>query len=181
MSMGELREAAIIATIIDRVSSADQFCGETFLQKSAFFLKELFRLPLAPKFHLYHYGPFSFDLRDQLRAMEADDVVRIIPHELGATYITGDRYSMLQRQFPKTLIRYEKQIDFIIRELSPLRVKDLEALATALYVTKTHTVASVEARAKELNTIKPHVEMARARASVTKIDEWMKTVGNTAV
>jgi hypothetical protein len=180
MSLGELREAAIIATIIDRVAKADRFCGETFLQKSTFFLKELFGIPLAPAFRLYHYGPFSFDLRDQLRAMEADDVLRIQPHEFGATYVTGDRYAMLQRQFPKTLARYEKQIDFILRELSPRGVKDLEALATALYVTKTNAGATVDARAEELHTIKPHVEIERARASVTTVDDWMQTVGSVA-
>jgi uncharacterized protein YwgA len=177
MSLGELREAAVIATIIDRVSATNRFCGETFLQKSAFFLKELFGVPLTPKFRLYHYGPFSFDLRDQLRSMEADDVVRIRPHEFGATYIVGDRYSMLQRQFPKTLAEYEKQIDFVVRELSPKGVKDLEALATALYVAKAHPGASVDARAKELHTIKPHVDMERARASVTKVDEWFAAAG----
>jgi uncharacterized protein YwgA len=180
MSLGELREAAIIATIIDRVAQANRFCGETLLQKSTFFLKELFGIPLAPRFRLYHYGPFSFDLRDQLRSMEADDVVRIRPHEFGATYVVGDRYSMLQRQFPKTLARYEKQIDFIIRELSPHGVKELEALATALYVTKTSADASIDARASKLNTIKPHVDMARARTSVTKIDEWIQMAGEVA-
>jgi uncharacterized protein YwgA len=176
MSLGELREAAIIATIIDRVSGASRFCGETFLQKSAFFLKELFGIPLSPKFRLYHYGPFSFDLRDQLRSMEADDVVRIRAHEFGATYVVGDRYSMLQRQFPKTLAEHERQIDFIVRELSPKGVKDLEALATALYVAKAHPGASVGARAKELHSIKPHVDMERARASVAKVDEWIEAV-----
>ncbi len=180
MSLGELREAAIIATIIDRVGMANRFCGETLLQKSTFFLKELFGIPLAPKFRLYHYGPFSFDLRDQLRSMEADDVVRIRPHEFGATYIVGDRYPMLQRQFPKTLALYEKQIDFIISELSPRGVKDLEALATALYVTKSHDGANVDARAKELNTIKPHVEMDRARESVAKVDEWVQMASGMA-
>jgi uncharacterized protein YwgA len=177
MSLGELREAAVIATIIDRVSAASRFCGETFLQKSAFFLKELFGIPLTPKFRLYHYGPFSFDLRDQLRSMEADDVVRIRPHEFGATYVVGDRYSMLQRQFPKTLLEYEKQIDFVIRELSPKGVKDLEALATALYVVKARPGTSADVRAKELHTIKPHVDMERARASVAKVDEWMEMAG----
>lgn len=180
MSLGELREAAIIATIIDRVSKADRFCGETFLQKSTFFLKELFGIPLAPAFRLYHYGPFSFDLRDQLRSMEADDVVRVQPHEFGATYVTGDRYSMLQRQFPKTLAQYETQIDFIISELSPRGVKDLEALATALYVTKNDIDATAEVRATGLHTIKPHVDMGRARASVAKIDEWMQMVSSAA-
>ena len=180
MSLGELREAAIIATIIDRVSGASRFCGETFLQKSAFFLKELFSVPLTPKFRLYHYGPFSFDLRDQLRGMEADDVVRIRPHEFGATYVVGDRYSMLQRLFPKTLAEYEKQIDFVVRELSTKGVKDLEALATALYVAKAHPGASVDLRAKELHTIKPHVDMERARASVAKVDEWFEMAGASA-
>jgi uncharacterized protein YwgA len=177
MSLGELREAAVIAAIIDRVTAANRFCGETFLQKSAFFLKELFGIPLSAKFRLYHYGPFSFDLRDQLRSMEADDVVRIRPHELGATYVAGDRYAMLQRQFPKTLAKYVEQIDFVVREISSKGVKDLEALATALYVAKTNDGSSVDVRAKELHTIKPHVDMERARASIAKVDEWIAAVG----
>ena len=177
MSLGELREAAIIAAIIDRVSAANRFCGETFLQKSAFFLKELFGIPLSAKFRLYHYGPFSFDLRDQLRSMEADDVVRIRPHEFGATYVAGDRYAMLQRQFPKSLANYEAQIDFVVRELSSKGVKDLEALATALYVTKASPDADVDVRAIELHAIKPHVDMERARTSVAKVDEWIAAVG----
>jgi len=177
MSLGELREAAVIAAIVDRVSRAGRFCGETFLQKSAFFLKELFGIPLSPKFRLYHYGPFSFDLRDQLRSMEADDVVRIRPHEFGATYVVGDRFSMLQHQFPKTLMEYDDQVDFVVRELSPKGVKELEALATALYVTKSHPRESVDHRARELHAIKPHVDMERARASVAKVDEWIAAVG----
>ncbi|HXH41507.1 MAG TPA: hypothetical protein VNN08_22960 [Thermoanaerobaculia bacterium] len=87
---------------------------------------------------------------------------------------------MLQRQFPKTLAQYARQIDFVIRELSPHGVKDLEALATALYVTKTHGDANVDVRAKELNTIKPHVEMDRARANVAKVDEWMAMASGMA-
>jgi uncharacterized protein YwgA len=177
MSLGELREAAIIAAVVDRVSSANRFCGETLLQKSAFFLKELFGIQLSPKFRLYHYGPFSFDLRDQLRSMEADDVVRIRPHEFGATYVVGDRYSMLQRQFPKTLVEYATPIDFVARELALKGVKDLEALATALYVAKAKPGASIDVRAKELHAIKPHVDMERARANVAKVDEWIAAVG----
>ena len=84
---------------------------------------------------------------------------------------------MLQRQFPKTLTEYEEQIDFLVRELSPKGVKDLEALATALYVAKAHAGASIDVRAKELHTIKPHVDMERARASVAKVDEWIAAVG----
>lgn len=64
MSLGELREAAVIATLIDRVARMGRFCGETLVQKSVFFLKELFHVPVSAAFQLYYYGPFSFDLRE---------------------------------------------------------------------------------------------------------------------
>jgi hypothetical protein len=173
MSLGELREAAIIATIVDRVGQAGRFCGETLLQKSIFFLKELWQVPFEPKFHLYHYGPFSFDLRDALRSMEADDILRVKPHELGATFVVGDRYPMLRRQFPVTLNKYEDAIHFAVSQLSPLGVKDLEPLATALFITREHPHDPVESRAKDLHGAKPHVDMSAARESVKRIDEWI--------
>lgn len=173
MSLGELRESAIIAAFIDRATSAKRFCGETFIQKSTFFLKELFKVPFEPKFRLYYYGPFSFDLRDRLHSMEADDIVRVKPHEWGATYVPGDRFAMLQRQFPVTLRKHEKEIDFVVRELAPLGVKDLEPLATALFITRDASHESVEARAHKLHEVKPHIDMQAARQSVSKIDAWI--------
>jgi hypothetical protein len=180
MSLGELHEAAIIATIIDRVSGAKRFCGETFIQKSTFFLKELFGVPFAANFRLYHYGPFSFDLRSQLQSMEADGVVNIRPHEFGATYVTGERYQMLRTRFPKTIATHEQAIRFVIRELAPLGVKDLEPLATALFLTRQHPDQPVEVRAGRLNTIKPHIEIEQARKSVVQIDHWFETISNTS-
>jgi hypothetical protein len=173
VSLGELREAAIIATFIDRASQAKRFCGETFIQKSTFFLKELFKVPFDAQFRLYYYGPFSFDLRDQLRSMEADDIIRVKPHQWGATFVPGERFAMLQRQFPVTLKKHEKEIEFVARELAPLGVKDLEPLATALFITREHPGDPVESRAQDLHATKPHIEMPTARASVTRIDEWI--------
>lgn len=181
MSLGELREAAIVATIVDRVAKLQRFCGETFLQKSAFFLKELFGLPLSAQFRLYHFGPFSFDFRDQLYGMEADDFVKIRPHEYGATYVPGERFALLQSHFVDAISENELQIEFAVRELSKLNVKDLEALATALYVTKRQPGQSVEVRAQELHEIKKHVEMAKARKSIEQVDAWMSEHSAVAV
>jgi hypothetical protein len=176
MSLGELREAAIIATVIDRVSAVREFCGETFIQKSTFFLKELFGIPFEAKFRLYYFGPFSFDLREQLQSLEAYDIVKVRPHQWGANYVTGERYETLQHQFPKTLAQYERGIDFVVQELAPLGVKDLEPLATALFLTREKPSASIENRAQELHTIKPHVDLEQARKSVKRIDAWMESV-----
>ena len=174
MSLGEMREAAIIATLIDRIAASGKFCGETLIQKSVFFLEKLFDVPLSAKFRLYYYGPFSFDLREQLQGMQADDFVKVRPHERGATYIAGERYAILRRQFPKTIASHDRAIEFAALELAKLGVKDLEPLATALYLTSDDQNASIQDRARKLHSVKPHVETPTAIQSVEQIDAWIK-------
>lgn len=88
MSWVELREAAVIATLLDRVAGTGRFCGETLVQKiGVLSLKELFHVPVSAAFQLYYYGPFSFDLREQLQGMQADDFVKVKPHQFGATFV----------------------------------------------------------------------------------------------
>jgi uncharacterized protein YwgA len=174
MSLGELREAAVVATLIDRVAATGRFCGETLIQKSVFFLKELFRVPVADAFRLYYYGPFSFELRDRLQGMQADDFVKVKPHQYGATFVTSERYVLLQRQFPKTIDKYAPEIEFVVEELATRGVGQLEPLATALFLTRKNPGASVDDRARELNTVKPHVDIPAAIQSVKQIDAWIE-------
>lgn len=173
MSTDDLREAAILSRLIARVREQKAFCGETLLQKSAYFLKELFGAPITAPFRIYYYGPFSFDLRERLTSMEAIDVIRTEPHEWGATYKTGDRYPMLEKQFARTLEKFTPAIDWVVREFSPLTVKQLEPLATALFLTRDNHGANVDSRAEELHRIKPHVSIDEAKRAVTKVDAWI--------
>jgi uncharacterized protein YwgA len=174
MSLGELREAAVIATLIDRVAATGRFCGETLIQKSVFFLKELFSVPVSDGFRLYYYGPFSFELRDRLQGMQADDFVKVKPHQYGATFVPSERYALLQRQFPKTIEKYGREIQFVVEQLATRGVGELEPLATALFITRTHADGSVEERARELNAVKPHVDLPVAIQSVKQIDAWIE-------
>jgi uncharacterized protein YwgA len=173
MSLGELREAAVIATLIDHIERTGRFCGETLVQKSVFFLKELFGVPVAARFQLYYYGPFSFDLREQLQTMQADDIVKVKPHQFGATFVPSERYELLRRQFPKTIEKYTREIDFVVRHLATRGVGELEPLATALFLTREHPDATAEERACELNAVKPHVDLPVATQSVRQIDAWI--------
>jgi hypothetical protein len=129
---------------------------------------------VSPEFQLYYYGPFSFDLRDRLQGMQADDLVKVKPHQYGATFVPSERYPLLQRQFPKTIATYGREIQFVVDELATRGVGELEPLATALYLTREHLGASVEQRARELNTVKPHVDLPVAVQSVTQIDRWIE-------
>lgn len=174
MTTDELKDWAILGQIVERVEAQKRFCGETLLQKSAYFLKEMFNAPISAPFRIYYYGPFSFDLRDTLLTMEAHDVVQTVPHEWGATYRIGRRYEQVKERFPKTLQKVEPGIDWVMQELAPLGVKELEPLATALFLKREQPEATDDALAARLHEIKPHVSIDGARTALQKVDEWMR-------
>lgn len=173
MTKEELRDSAILGRIVERVEATGRFCGETLLQKSAYFLKEMFGAPISAPFRIYYYGPFSFDLRDTLGTMEALEIVQTAPHEWGATYRIGKRYPQIQQQFRRTLETIEPHLQWVERELVPLGVKDLEPLATALFLRRESPNASRDELAGRLHEIKPHVSVDAARTAIGKVERWI--------
>ena len=59
------------------------------------------------------------------------------------------------------------------RELAPLGVKELEPLATALFLKREQPDANDETLAARLHTIKPHVSVDAARVALQKVGGWM--------
>jgi vacuolar-type H+-ATPase subunit D/Vma8 len=55
MTANELRDWAILGRIVEQVEETKRFCGETLLQKSAYFLKEMFGAPIAAPFRIYYF------------------------------------------------------------------------------------------------------------------------------
>lgn len=173
MTADEMKDSAILGRIVEQVEARQLFCGETLLQKSAYFLKEMFGAPISAPFRIYYYGPFSFDLRDTLGTMEALEIVQTAPHEWGATYRVGKRFRQVEQQYSRTLLSLEPQIDWIVRELAPLGVKELEPLATALFLRRENADASVAELAERLHQIKPHVSVDAARVAIGKVEQWL--------
>lgn len=176
MSTEYFKQAAILGAFVEKVRVSGHACGETLLQKAAFVMKELFGVPLSDEFRIHYYGPFSFQLRNRLSLLEAEDFLRVSPRELGVTYDVGERFSQLREQFPQTLAKFERAIDFAASQLGSLRVKELEPLTTALFVTRQQPHAAPSARAATLVKIKPHVNSAEARDAIAKVDCWIAEV-----
>ena len=66
-----LEQQAIVVETIARLRSHGSWAGETHVQKSLFFLKNLLRVPLNYNFVLYKHGPYSFDLHHDVGKMRA--------------------------------------------------------------------------------------------------------------
>ena len=64
--MTRLQRVAVLTKLTEKLHESGSWCGETHLQKAAYFLQELFNVLLVYEFILYKHGPFSFALRDEL-------------------------------------------------------------------------------------------------------------------
>ena len=152
------------------------WAGETHIQKTGYFLQELLRAPLGCRFILYKHGPFSFDLRDTLAAMEALELIGWEPRPApyGPSIVPGPQSKFLGALSTSPKI-YRAQIDYVADRLAGRQVVELERLGTALYVTL-EAETSPEDRAKEIVRLKPHVDPADARLAVEDLDRILAEV-----
>ena len=174
--MKRLQRDALLLYLIEALKSRKSWCGETHLQKATYFLQELLGVPLGFKFILYKYGPFSFDLRDEITAMRADNMLiyKIQPEPYGPSIVPGESFQTIKERFPITLEKYSKQVEFIANIFGNKGVSELERLATALYVTLEHDIAETD-RSHKVNELKPHISIEEAQEAIDEVDNIIKT------
>ena len=132
--MVRMKNAALITKLVGQLRDQESWCGETHIQKTVYFLQHLMAVPLGFYFILYKHGPFSFELRDELTALRADNLLTLEHDTRYSPRISATTQSKyIQAQFPRTLATYDSCISFIARRLGPKGVVQLERLGTALY------------------------------------------------
>jgi hypothetical protein len=167
--MKTFEQASIVLWLTEAMRQRGSWTGETHIQKATYFLQHLLQLPTDFEFVLYKHGPFSFDLRATLTFMEAEDLVHWQPrsYPYGPSLQPGPDSYFLRRHYGEFVRGYEPQIEFIAETLASKDVKDLERLATALYVTLENNPTERSAR---LSALKPHVSIDEARKAVEELD-----------
>jgi uncharacterized protein YwgA len=174
-----LENQTVIYDLIGSLRAKQNWCGETHIQKTIFFLEELGNHPLGYNFILYKHGPYSFELSEDLAGMGA---LRFIDEE-----ITHPNYGprlkqnpevgpMLRNQFGKKSQALNLAVEYLASKLSDYGVATLERLATALYFTKQEPIEGIEPRAQKIHEVKPHIPITLAIDAVKKVDgiltEW---------
>jgi hypothetical protein len=169
--MNRLKRAAILSRLLAELRNRGSWGGETHVQKAAYFLQELLGVPMGFKFTLYRHGPFSFDLRGELSALRADEIIKLEPQQppYGPKLGTTERAHYVQSLFTETIAQYERQIDFICERLGAKDVSELERLSTALWVINQDLGPSRAEQARELTQIKPHIHEGLALDALEQV------------
>ena len=172
--MNRMPRAAVLLTLLERLKAHGSWCGETHLQKAAYFLQELVGIPLEFNFIFYKHGPYSFDLRDEITALRADQLLDVVPRNpYGPSLCPSANSAALVLRFPRTMERYTPSIEFVATRLGRKTVTELERLATALYVTLGHESASPDERAEMAHSLKKHVSVEDARTALQAVDNMI--------
>jgi hypothetical protein len=171
--MNRLAQQAILSGLAKRLASRGSWTGETHLQKAAYLLSKLCGIDFDFDFILYKHGPFSFELRDELAAMRADDLLEgYAPSpRYGPRLLVTSRGEELEARFEKTMQRYGESLDWIADTLGSRGVMDLERLATSMWMTLEDPTSSVRSRARALTKVKPHISLKDAMESVQEIED----------
>lgn len=172
--MKQRQREALIAALANELRAEGSWCGETHLQKATYVLQEMLDVPLGFQHILYKYGPFDYELRDELAIMRADGFIEMQQVQgygprLGVT--NGANRQLLDR-WPKTIKRYRARMQFVAKRFRNRGVGELERLATALWVRRERPTATLEEQARRLNSIKPHVGIDLALEALTEVADW---------
>ncbi|MFV1977045.1 MAG: hypothetical protein ACC651_14985 [Candidatus Scalindua sp.] len=175
--MNRLKKAALLTSLTQKLRDHGSWCGETHLQKAVYFLEDLLGLPMGFDFIFYKHGPFSFDLRDELTSLRADELLKLEPQAspYGPRITSTEQSKRFKKLFSETLKRYEEHLEFVAEHFCDKGVTELEQLTTALYVTKRKkSVKTISDRFGEMVRLKPHISVETARIAIEGVDKIIK-------
>lgn len=168
---------ALVGLIIKELKDRGSWCGETHIQKAAFVAKEAMGVPLSTSFVLYKHGPYSFDLNSTLASMRADRVLALIPQgQYGPSLALERAAESVFERFKSNINESASKIKFVAAAFATKNVVELERVTTAIYVKLKRPQDSPEARAAELNRLKPHIDLLTALSSVNEADQFLEKV-----
>lgn len=131
--MKQMQRYVILIRLIELLREGRCWCGETRIQKAAFFLQEMAGCPTGFDFIMHKHAPFSFDLSDELAAMQACGMVSLQMEDpdYGPSIVPTLEAEKLCEQSLNT--PQDNRIAFVANLLSGKSVVELEWLATAFF------------------------------------------------
>ncbi|MGW9330470.1 hypothetical protein [Bosea sp. NPDC055594] len=169
---------AVDLELIARLKEVGSWCGETHVQKSMFLLSTVLDSDLGYEFIIYKHGPFSFDFRDDLIALQSIGAVKLnttVPG-YGPSFEISDFANKIREKNKEFIKRHLKSIDFIVKKFGKNDVKFLEKITTAIYIAKNASSESESSWVAKMHELKPHIPFKECEAAVNSAQIYLSEV-----
>ena len=170
--MGASVNLAILVDLVSQLRTVDNWCGETHVQKTVYFLQTAGQVDFGYSFVLYKHGPYSFDLNLDISRLLGRRMLKQEPSRppYGPRLRATTSMSIHVAHNREAICRHSKDVARIVRFVGRRGAAELERLSTAMYVTERHGEESIEVRAKRINELKPHVSVELATEALKELD-----------
>jgi uncharacterized protein YwgA len=167
--MKESEKLRLLASVVQMLSEAGSWTGRMHIHKLLYFAQELLGLDSEYEFVLYQRGPYSFDLDADIRSLRSIGAVDITPQPpYGPSYSVTELGKVLSKPSPVEEPMIAKLRE-LASELGPKQAKELELLATTLYVLNNERPESDKAAIGRVIRLKPQFSEDAAKNALEQV------------
>jgi hypothetical protein len=168
--MKEGQRLRLLASVVQMLDEAGSWTGRMHIQKLLYFAQELLGLESDYEFVLYQRGPYSFDLDADIRSLRSIGAVDITPMPpYGPSYGATALGDVLGKASPVGEQATAK-LRALAGELGPKQARDLELLATTLYVLRERR-RSDKAVVRRVVSLKPQFSEDDAQDAIRQVKQ----------
>lgn len=173
--MKKNERAKMILYIINKLNSEGVRNGETTIQKLTYFIKQKNILDVDYKYVLHNYGPFSFELNDDLKYLEESNLIEKSPDP------DGFRFNYIPKSENKIVDNWLKNLDFdtdkidcLLSEFHLLSAKKLGLIATSNYLYDRYKPENDEDLIHLVWKVKPIFSKEEIKVTIDGFDKFIK-------
>ena len=161
----------LLSSMVRKLHEAGSWTGRMHIQKFVYFAQELLALPSDYDFILYQRGPYSFDLDTEIRSLRSIGAVEITLREppYGPSYSSTVLGEALDKRSAVDA-RTDDKLTELANVLGPKPAKDLELLATTLYVLRKEHRSEPDV-VKRVLSLKPQFSKDQAEKALQEVRE----------
>lgn len=148
--------------------------GKTKIQKLMYFLVAVKNIPVDYFYRFHTYGPYCDELAGDVDYLAAINCLNVSfeTSTRGYTIEAGEKAEWLENKAQHFIQEHQEEISEVIDRLGSKNVRELELLATLLYLTKQeescrNSYHNLEQRVQEL---KPHFSTAEVKKAFSELE-----------
>lgn len=166
--MSELQGYAIVLRAVHGLNAARSWTGKTHVIKTLYIASTKAALPF--EFVLFKHGPYSFDANDAIEFMSAVGLLNMTATPpYGVQLKPGRLEGAVESEVDPDVLLI---VDRAIQSVGSSDVKELEALATSIWVAEKENQIDEVGWLRAVKELKPHLSDQLISAGIKKAKDW---------